>query len=250
LLVAAAEPVGDPVIVWRAAARLGIAVQAAANTDGLLAIGTRVTFRHPLVRSSVYRAAAPEERQAVHRALAHATDPEVDFDRRAWHLAQSTPGPDEDVAAELERSAGRAQARGGLAAAAAFLERAAALTLEPARRAERALAAAEAKHQAGAPDAALGLLATAQAGPLDELQRAQVDLLRAQVAFVVSRGSDAPQLLLNAARRLEPLDLTLARETHLDALWAALMFVGRVADGGRLLEAAKAAGATTRERPR
>ena len=196
MLVAAAEPVGDPVLVWRAAGRLGIGVQAAPETDGLLTIGARVTFRHPLVRSSVYRAASPEERQAVHRALADATDPEVDPDRRAWHLAQATPGFDEDVASELERSAGRAQARGGLAAAAAFLERAAALTPEPARRAERALAAAQAKHQAGAFDAALRLLAIAESGPLKELQRAQVDLLRGQIEFAVNRGRDAPPLLL------------------------------------------------------
>ena len=133
-------------------------VQAAAETDGLLTIGASVTFRHPLVRSSVYRAASPEDRQAVHRALADATDPEVDPDRRAWHLAQATPGLDEDVASELERSAGRAQARGGLAAAAAFLERAVRFTVDPERRARRALAAAQAKHLAGAPDAALQLL--------------------------------------------------------------------------------------------
>src|SRR5438874_8453709 len=182
LLVAAAEPVGDPVLVWRAAERLGIAVQAAAETDGLLTIGASVTFRHPLVRSAVYRAASPEDRQAVHRALADATDSEVDPDRRAWHLAQATPGFDEDVASELERSAGRAQARGGLAAAAAFLERAAALTLEPSRRAERALSAAQAKRQAGAFDAAVRLVSTAEAGPLNEYQRAQVDELRAQIA--------------------------------------------------------------------
>ncbi|HEY2201458.1 MAG TPA: AAA family ATPase, partial [Solirubrobacteraceae bacterium] len=145
LLVAAAEPLGDPVLMWQAAGRLGIGPQAAADTDGLLSIGTLVTFRHPLVRSSVYRGASPLQRQAVHRALAHATDPEVDPDRRAWHLAQATPGFDEDVASELERSAARAQARGGLAAAAAFLERAAALTIEPSRRAERGLVAAQAK---------------------------------------------------------------------------------------------------------
>jgi DNA-binding CsgD family transcriptional regulator len=241
MLVAAAEPIGDPVLVWRAAGRFGIGPAAAAETDGLLAIGTRVTFRHPLVRSAVYRAASPNERQSVHRALADATDPEVDPDRRAWHLAQATPGPDEDVASELERSAGRAQARGGLAAAAAFLERAAALTPEPARRAQRALAAAQAEHQAGAPDVALGLLAVAEAGPLDELQRARVDLLRAQVAFVVSRGREAPLLLLGAAKRLEPLDLTLARDTYLDALGAALMFVGPVPDGGGASELVKVA---------
>jgi DNA-binding CsgD family transcriptional regulator len=227
LLVAAAEAVGDPVLVWRAAGRLGIGVQAAVDTDGLLTIGARVTFRHPLVRSAVYRAASPEGRKAVHRALADATDPEVDPDRRAWHLAQATPGFDEDVASELERSAGRAQARGGLAAAAAFLEKAAALTPDPSRRAQRALAAAQATHQAGAPDAALGLLATAESAPLDELQRARADLLRAQIAFVVSRGRDAPPLLLKAAKRLETLDASLARHTYLEALSAA-MHAGRL----------------------
>ncbi len=222
LLVAAAEPVGDPVLVWRAAGLLGIGVQAAADTDGLLAIGSRVTFRHPLVRSSVYRAASPEDRQSVHRALADATDPEVDPDRRAWHLAQATPGLNEDVASELERSAGRAQARGGLAAAAAFLERASALTPEPSRRARRALAAAQAKHQAGAFDAALGLVAIAESGPLNELQRAQVALLRGEIEFAVNRGRDAPPLLLSAAKRLEPLDIGLARATYLEALSAAI----------------------------
>jgi DNA-binding CsgD family transcriptional regulator len=222
LLLAAAEPVGDPVLVWRAAGRLGIAVQAAADTDGLLTIDTSVTFRHPLVRSAVYRAASPEDRQAVHRALADTTDPQVDPDRRAWHLAQATPGFDEDVASELERSAARAHARGGLAAAAAFLEKAAVLTPEPSRRAERALAAAHAKHQSGAPDAALRLLAITESAPLDERQRAQVDLLRAEIAFTSSRGNDAPPLLLKAAKRLEPLDLNLARATYLDALSAAI----------------------------
>ncbi len=222
LLVAAAEPVGDPVLVWRAAGRLGVAVRAAADTDGLLTIGTSVTFRHPLVRSSVYRAASRDERQVVHRALADATDPEVDPDRRAWHLAQATSGFDEDVACELERSAGRAQARGGLAAAAAFLERAAGLTPEPPDRARRALAAAQAKHQAGAFDAALALVAVAESGPLNELQRARVALLRGQIEFAVNRGRDAPPLLLKAARRLEPLDVGLARVTYLEALSAAI----------------------------
>ncbi|HUE26639.1 MAG TPA: AAA family ATPase, partial [Solirubrobacteraceae bacterium] len=240
LLVAAAEPVGDPVLVWRAAGRLGIAVQAAADTDGLLTIGASVTFRHPLVRSSVYRAASPEERQAVHRALADATDPEVDPDRRAWHLAQATPAFDEDVAAELERSAGRAQARGGLAAAAAFLERAAVLTPEPSLRARRALAAAQAKHQAGAFDAALRLVAIAESGPLNELQRAQVELLRGQIDFAVNRGRDAPPLLLKAAKRLEPLNIGLARVTYLEALSAAIS-AGRLGARDGVRKAADAA---------
>jgi DNA-binding CsgD family transcriptional regulator/tetratricopeptide (TPR) repeat protein len=242
LLLAAAEPTGDPALLWRAADRLGIGIEPAdaAESEGLLEFGARLTFRHPLVRSAIYRSSSPRERRAVHRALAEATDPQLDPDRRALHRAHAAVGPDEDVALELERSAGRAQARGGLAAAAAFLEQAARLTPSPARRGERALAAAKAKHQAGAPDAALALLATAQAGPLDELQRARVDLLRGQIAFAVNRGSDAPPLLLMAAKRLEPLDVGLARETYLDALWAA-MFVGRLASGGGLLEVAQAA---------
>jgi DNA-binding CsgD family transcriptional regulator len=240
LLVAAAEPVGDPVLVWRAADRLGIAVPAASKTDGLLAIGASVTFRHPLVRSSVYRAASLEDRQVAHRALADATDPEVDPDRRAWHLAQATPGPDEDVASELERSAARAQARGGLAAAAAFLERATALTPEPSRRAGRALAAAQAKLQAGAFEAALGLLAIAESGPLDELGSAQVDLLHGQIAFALNHRSDAPPLLLKAAKRLESLDQRLARDTYLDAL-TAVFFPGRLASTEIVLETARAA---------
>ena len=248
LLVAAAEPVGDPVLLWRAAEQLEIGVDAAANTDGLLAIGTHVTFRHPLVRSAVYQAASPEELQAVHRALADATDPEVDPDRRAWHLAHAAPGVDEEVASELERSAGRAQGRGGLAAAAAFLETAAALTLEPSRRAERALAAAQAKYQVGAFDAALRLIGTAASGPLSELQRAQVELLRGEIAFASEHGRDAPPLLLKAAKRFEPLDRRLARESYLEALTAAL-FAGRLASGGSVLETARAARAAPPAQP-
>jgi DNA-binding CsgD family transcriptional regulator len=242
MLVAAAEPAGDPALVWRAAERLGIGAGAVAPAAdaGLLTIGERVTFRHPLVRSAVYRAAPPADRRAAHEALADATDPQADPDRRAWHRAQATLGPDEEVASELERSAGRAQARGGLAAAAAFLERSAALTVDPARRAERALAAAQATYQAGAFEAALGLLGTAEAGPPDPFRRARADLLRGQIAFASSRGSDAPPLLLKAARQFEPLDMGLARETYLDAL-AAATFAGRLALGGGMREVAEAA---------
>jgi DNA-binding CsgD family transcriptional regulator len=237
LLVAAADPVGDPVLVWQAAERLGIRAAAAtpAAEAGLLEIGARVLFRHPLVRSAAYRSASLQERQAVHRALAEATDPALDPDRRAWHRAQAALGPDEEVAAELERSAGRAQARGGVAAAAAFLQRAVALTLDPAGRAERALAAAQASLQAGAFDAALGLLATAETGPLDDFQRARVDLLRAHIAFASELGRDAPPLLLKAARRLVPFDLDLARETYLIA-WAAAVFAGHLGGPNDLLE--------------
>jgi DNA-binding CsgD family transcriptional regulator len=243
LLIAAAEPVGDPLVVWDAAERLGIATTAAASAeeDGMLAIGERVTFRHPLVRSAVYRSAAVDDRRDVHLALAEATDRETDGDRRAWHLAAATAGPDEQVAAELERSAGRAQARGGVAAAAAFLKRSAALTREPGRRAERALAAAQAHLQAGAFDAALQLLASAEAWSLTEVGRAHVDLLRGQIAFASSWGGDAPALmLLDAARRIEPLDPALARDTYLDA-WSAAMFAGRFARAGTLREASGAA---------
>ena len=227
--LAAADPSGDPVLVWRAAGRLAIGAGAAkpAVEAGLAEFGARVRFRHPLVRSAAYWSASAHTRQELHGALAEATDPAVDPDRRAWHRAQAAPGLDEEVAAELELCAGRAQRRGGLAAAAAFLERSARLTIDPARRAQRALAAAQARNQAGASDAALGLLAMAQAGPLDELQRARADLLRAQIAFASSHGRDAPPLMLSAAKQLEGLDAGLARETYLEAFTAAL-FVGRL----------------------
>jgi DNA-binding CsgD family transcriptional regulator len=242
LAVAAAEPIGDPVLVWRAADQLGVEADAAlpAVAAGLVDFAGQVRFRHPLVRSAVYRAASPEQRRKVHQALADATDPGVDPDRRAWHRAHATSGPDEEVAGELERSAVRAQTRGGLAAAAAFLQEAARLTPDPARRARRALAAAQAQHQAGAPDAALALLAMAQARPLDELQRARVDLLRAEIAFASRRGSDAPPLLLKAAQQLEPLDLGLARETYLEAFTAAVL-AGRLSRGADVAEVSRAA---------
>jgi len=241
--LAAADPVGEPVLVWRAAERLGIRSEAAtpAAEAGLLTIGVRVRFRHPLVRSAAYRSASPEERRIVHCALADATDAQLDPDRRVWHRAQAAAGPDEEVAEELERSASRAHDRGGLAAAATFLERASALTEEPTRHAERAIAAAQAKHHAGAPESALGLLLTAEGLSLNALQRARVGLLRGQIAFASNRGSDAPPLLLEAAKRLEPLDVRLARDTYLDALSAA-MFAGRLAiPGGGVLEVARAA---------
>jgi DNA-binding CsgD family transcriptional regulator len=219
---------------------IGLAAAHGAEARGLLEISERVTFRHPLVRSAVYRSATQPDRRAVHLVLAKATVRELDPDRRAWHLAAATSGPDEDVAIELERSAGRAQARGGLAAAAAFLRRAVALTQDPARRAERALAAAQASLDAGAFDAALALLATAEVGPLNALQLARLDLLRAQLAFTHSRGSDAPPLLLRAAKTLQQLDPRLARETYLDA-WSAALFAGRFAGAGGLDEVSREA---------
>jgi hypothetical protein len=212
----------------------------AAEATGLIDIGARVRFRHPLVRSAVYRAADLHDRQEVHRALAEATDPDADPDRRAWHRAHAADGPDEDVAAELERSADRAAARGGIAAAAAFLERAAELTPDPASRGGRALAAAQAKFESAAPDEALGLLAVAEMCPLDELHRVRLERLRAVIVFARTRGGDAPALLLDTARRLEPLDAAMARETHLEAL-AAAMFAGRLGEEPGVREAAEAA---------
>jgi len=233
LLLAAAEPVGDPALLWRAARQVGIPETAARSveSEGLFKLDGAVVFRHPLVRSAVYGAADPDERREAHRALAAATDPDIDPDRRAWHRAQAASVPDEEVADELERSAARAQARGGFAAAAAFLERAAMLTPAPARRAQRALVAAQTKFRAGALDDAIGLLSATEAGSLDELDCARVDLLRAQIAFVSTHGRDAPALLLRAARRFAPLSQTLACETYLEALSAA-MFAGRLAAPG------------------
>jgi DNA-binding CsgD family transcriptional regulator len=242
LQLAAADPSGDPVLVRRAAGRLGIPVQSAAPAveAGLVEFGVHVRFRHPLLRSAVYRSASAADRQELHRALAEVTDPAADPDRRAWHQAQAAPGLDEEIAAELERSAGRARSRGGLAAAAAFLERAVLLTADPARHAERILAAAQANLQAGAFDRALGLLMMAEAWSLDEFAAARVDLLRGQIAFASGLGRDAPPRLLKAAARLEPLDLDLARETYLSA-WGAALFAGYLAETGDLREVSRAA---------
>src|SRR4051794_12819638 len=242
LLAAAAEPLGDVTLLWRAAGRLGLGIDAAAPAlaAGLIELGARVRFRHPLLRSAAYRAASVSDRQEIHQALAEATDAETDPDRRAWHRAQAASGPDEAVADELERSADRAHARGGVAAAAAFLARAAELTPDPAQRGSRAVAAAQAKFEAAASDAALELLATAELAPLDELQRARLERLRAEITFARTRGRDAPALLLDAARRLEPHDAAMARETHLEAMAAAL-FAGRLGDEPGVRETAEAA---------
>jgi DNA-binding NarL/FixJ family response regulator len=241
LLLAAADPVGDPVLVWRAAGLLGIgagAARPAADAD-LAEFGARVRFRHPLVRSAVYWSASAQDRQAVHRALAEVSDPRMDPDRRAWHRAQAAPGPDEQVAGELERSAGTAQARGGMAAASAFLEQAMLLTPDTSCRAQRALAAARAAHQAGTPDNALSLLDRAAVGPLSDFEYAQVELLRAQIALTVHRGGDTVSLLVKAAARLEAFDVRLTRETLLDALLAA-MFAGDLTAGATVRDTAEA----------
>ena len=245
LQLAAAEPTGDPVLVWRAAGRLGICAEAAgpAVEAGLAEFGVRVRFRHPLVRSAAYWSAPADDLREIHAALAEVTDPASDPDRLTWHRAAATAAPDEGVATELERSAGRAQARGGLSAAAAFLERAMLLTPDPGRRADRAIAAAEAKHQAGAPDVAAELLVMAEAGPLEELARARISLLRGQMAFSAGNSSDTPRLLIDAARRFEALDTRLARETYLEALSAALLG-HRTSQIGTLEIARAARGAT------
>ena len=236
--LAAADPSGDPSLLWRASGRLGIPVHAAAAAQeaGLAEFAPRVRFRHPLARSAAYQSASYHDRRQLHAALAEVTDPVFDPDRRAWHRAQAVVGPDEEVAAELESSAGRAQRRGGLAAAAAFLQRAAALTVDPARHAERTLTAAEATINAGDFGKALDLLAIAEHAPLDDLQSARLGLLRGHIAFAAGLGSDAPaQLLLRAARQLEPYDLDLARRTYLTA-WGAASNAGTLAGDGVLEE--------------
>ena len=242
VLAATADPLGDPLLLHTAAKALEIDMSAvdAAVDAGLLTVGRRVEFAHPLVRSSAYRSAAAQDRHRVHRALADAIDPETDPDRRAWHLARATPGPNEEVALELERSAGRAQARGGMAAAAAFLQRGVELTPDPARRAGRALAAAEAAYLAGAFDRVERLLMTAEAHTLDGLERARAALLRGQVAVVLGYGNEAPQLLLDAARQLEPIDRELARGAYLTAYGSAFA-AAHLAPSGVFLEICHAA---------
>jgi DNA-binding CsgD family transcriptional regulator/tetratricopeptide (TPR) repeat protein len=258
LLVAAAEPLGDAALFLRAAAQLGIPVDALepAEAAGVLAFGPRMRFHHPLMRSAAYRAADLNERRVTHRALADVTDPQSDPDRRAWHAANAAAGPDDEVAAELEASAGRAQTRGGVAAAATFLERATALTSEPALRVSRAIAAAQAKRDAAAPEEAYELLAIAELGSLSELQHAQVTRMRAQMEFVRSRAGEAGALrsgeaaarLLGAATRLDGLDDDLARETYLEAL-TAVMYAGRLGAPGRLSEVAEAGRAALERAP-
>jgi DNA-binding CsgD family transcriptional regulator len=242
LLAAALEPTGDAGLLLRAIKRLEVdlAASAPAVRAGLIELSGRVRFRHPLARSAVARAAQVTDLQAVHLALAEETDPERDPDRRAWHRAHASSGPDEVIAIDLERSADRARARGGFAAQAAFLERAIDLTHDPARRPARILAAAKARHQAGSSDAALMLLAGVDAAPLDAFTLAGVEVLRAQIAFFSSHSRDAPPLLLSAARRMEALDRTAAREIYLDAIAAGLL-VGRLAGDVGAREVAVAA---------
>jgi DNA-binding CsgD family transcriptional regulator len=246
LVTAAAEPLGDATLLWRAAAVLGLGPNAgdAAEAAGLIQFGARVRFRHPLVRAAAYRSASTQLRQDVHRALAEVTDAGVDPDRRAWHLAHATQSPDEEIAAALEQSAARAQSRGGLLAAAALLERAARLTPDPTRRADRELAAAWRKRGGGALDAALTLLAAIEAGPADELRAAEVKHLRGQIAFDQRRATDAVGLLVDAAQQLEPLDGDLAREAYLEALGAAIFSSTTQEEASVVAKAARAAAPT------
>ncbi|WP_432199068.1 ATP-binding protein [Streptomyces sp. bgisy027] len=223
--VAAADPLGDPGLLWRAAELLGIDADAAAQSVPLVELGTRIRFSHPLARSAAYRAAAPEERRRAHEALAAATDPVVDPDRRAWHRAQASAGPDEKVAAELEASATRAQERGGVAAAAAFLERSAALTISPAQRADRVLAAVQAKLSVGDFDTAADLLTTLRTD--DPSQAARTDLLRGRLSFVRRRGDEGPtEHLLRAAARLTAADPAWSTDCYLDAMEMGLLLGG------------------------
>ena len=252
LLVAASECLGDTTLIWSAAESLGISADAAnaATQAGLIEAGAQLRFRHPLVRSVVYREAAIGDRQRAHQALADAIDIDADPEGRAWHRSQAVPGPDDEVALELERAAAQTRQRGGLAAAAAVLGRAVELTKDPTVRGERALAAAAATQAAGSPDDAQAWLAIAEASPLDEHQRARAQLLSGQIAFTRNRGSDAPPLLLRAAQQLEELDPALARETYLDALTAA-QFAGSLADrtAADIAQAVRAAPAPAVARP-
>jgi DNA-binding CsgD family transcriptional regulator len=241
LLVAAADPSGDHALLWRAAERLGIGPEAADLPDvaRLVVFEPQVAFRHPLIRSAVYHGASSRARRRVHEALAAASDPRLDADRRAWHLALAAAGPDEEIAAELERSADRARGRGGWASGAAFLERSAALTPDPRRRAKRALAAAQAKLVAGDPVTARALLEQAVPWLDDRLAGARARRLEGEIRFGTGQLGESSSILLEAARGFEPLDLRLARDTLVEALEAA-SFAGRFATRAGVLDVVRA----------
>jgi DNA-binding CsgD family transcriptional regulator len=245
LLIASAEPLADPDRVWGAARLLGVATEAArpASEAGLMDIDTSVRFRHPLVRSAAYHAATAAERRDVHSALASATNAQLEPDRRAWHLAEAAAGVDEDVASELERSAGRAHERGGLAAAAAFLERAAELTPDRGRRAYRLLLAAGAYLAAGAHGRAQSLLEQSTPDLDDPVFGAQAMRIEGAIRFADGRGGDTPSLLFGAATALREIDSAQAREVLMEAFEAA-MWAGALTSGTTLLDVAEAARAT------
>jgi DNA-binding CsgD family transcriptional regulator len=243
LLAAAAEPTGDPALLQRAARRLGIAAEAelpVAET-GLVTLGTRVVFADPVVRSAIYHSAPVHDRRAAHHALAQAVHPQAEPDRRAWHQSQALGEPEEEAAAELERTAARAEARGGLAARAAFLERAALLTPQPARRSARTLDAAAVMLTAGEAGNAAKLLDLAEAGILDDHRHARAVLLRARLAFAVSHGGQAPRLLADAAGALAGFDAAEARAALLEAIGAAMFAAGLAVPGGTAADIARAA---------
>jgi hypothetical protein len=243
LLLAAADPTGDAALVLRAAGNLGISSGAMypAAEAGLLTFGARAVFRQPTVRSAVYQSAAAGDRRAAHGALAQATTQPGDEDRRTWHRAKAAVGPDEDVAAELERTAEQAQARGGLPAFAAFLERAVLLTADADQRSRRALAAATAMLHAGEPNGAARLLDLAAGKVPGDYGQIDVDLIRAQLAFTQSRSGDAPRLLLDAAQRLDRSDASAVRRAYLDAIRAVTFAGGLAAPGGTVTDVASAA---------
>jgi DNA-binding CsgD family transcriptional regulator len=222
VLLAAAEPTGDPALLSRARGALGVpaAAATAAADAGLLFVEARVRFSHPLVRSAAYQAASGAERRDAHRALADATDATAHQDRRAWHRGRAAAGPDEKVATELAESAERARKRGGAAAAAAFLQRADELTVAPADRGKRAFAAAAAWHEAGGHDRAMELLEALLDGPLEEVERGRAEWLRARVILIRTDRRDGARQLFRAARMLEPLNRELARSCYLDVLFA------------------------------
>jgi DNA-binding CsgD family transcriptional regulator len=206
----------------------------------LISVGPAITFRHPLIRSAVYYRASGVDRRRIHGALAAASHPDRDVDRRAWHRAAAAVGPDEEVADELEQSARRAQRHGGQAAAAAYLTRAAELTPDPHRQAERLLGAAQAELAVGSPAIAQALVDRATPLLPDELGRARAQRLQGAIRFALGEGGETPAILLRAARALEALDVRLARETLLEAVEAA-HWAGPFATGGVIVEIAEAA---------
>jgi DNA-binding CsgD family transcriptional regulator len=242
LLIAAVEPLGDVPLLWRAAESLGIDRHAAtpAETAGLINFGIRAQFRHPLVRSAARRAAELHDLRDAHRALAEVTDAELDPDRCAWHRAHAAAGPDEAVASDLVRAATRARRRGGYAAAAALLERAIELTPDAAQRGSRALAAALAKLFAADSEGGLKHIANAEMCPLDEVERAKLERLRASLIMSLGDSDEGSLMSLEAAQRLEPLDAHTARAAHFSAL-STRAFIGRLGDARRLREFAEAA---------
>ncbi|WP_202106983.1 AAA family ATPase [Agromyces seonyuensis] len=250
LLLAALEPVGDPGLVLEAASSfdLDAAALAPAIEDDLIEFAGLLRFRHPLVRSTVVAAESASDRRAAHRALADATDPESDPDRRAWHLAESTLGYDEEVAAELVRSADRARVRGGMLAAASFHARGAELTPDRRMRSRRTLMAAEDTLRSGAVQDALRLIEGVEPELLDDHQRARADLVRGHSRFYVSPGRDGARVLLEAARRLEPFDGDAAVATYANAVIAAVL-AGSLAGEVGIRETAAAIIAASPARP-